>query len=436
MLPELRDLFADLPERSGGTSDSARFRLFDSVATLLRNASTTRPILLVLDDLHAADASSILLLRFLAAQLSEMAILLVGTYRDIELTPDHPLASALIDIEREPQTQRIVARRARRRRDRPVHRRGVRWHIAPSAWRRAIWRETSGNPLYVGAAIRLLAAEGRLSDVADVAALRVAVPASVRAVIARRIGHLQEDTARVLAAAAVLGPEFKLEILRRIADMESDRVLDLVDEAVAAGLLLPVAGSLGRYRFSHDVVRETLYDELSTTTRARLHRSAARVIEEVHPGAIEAHLAELAFHSVEATRGGKASRDVEDAPALGPRAIDYARRAGDAAARSLAFEEAARLYRMALAVLDITDPPDDETRIETLLALGEVLARAAALDDARTSFLEAAELARQFGFRDAVRTGRTRLWRTFVMGTTWQGHAPDPASPGRHRDPG
>ena len=170
-----------------------------------------------------------------------------------------------------------------------------------------------------------------------------------------------------------------------------------MDEAVAAGLLLPVAGSLGRYRFSHDVVRETLYDELSTTTRARLHRSAARVIEEVHQGAIEAHLAELAFHSVEATRGGKASRDVGDARPLGPQAIDYARRAGDAAARSLAFEEAARLYRMALAVLDLADPPDDETRIETLLALGEVLARAAALDDARTSFLEAAELARHAG---------------------------------------
>ena len=384
------------PDRRVDRQTPHDFRLFDSAATLLRNASTVRPILLVLDDLQAADASSILLLRFLAAQLSEMPILLVGTYRDIELTPEHPLTSALIDIEREPHTQRIllgglgadaIGRFIAAASDGTSHQR-----LAA-----AIWRETSGNPLYVGAAIRLLAAEGKLSDVADVAALRVAVPASVRAVIARRIGHLQEDTARVLAAAAVLGPEFNLEILRRIADMESDRALDLLDEAVEAGLLLPVAGSLGRYRFSHDVVRETLYDELSTATRARLHLSAARVIEEVHPGAIEAHLAELAFHSVEATRGGEARRDVEDARPLGPRAIDYSRRAGDAAGRSLAFEEAARLYRMALAVLDIADGPDDETRIETLLALGDVLTRAAALDDARTSFLEAAELARHSG---------------------------------------
>lgn len=260
-----------------------------------------------------------------------------------------------------------------------------------------VWPATNGNPLFVGEAVRLLSAEGRLAEVADLRSLRVAVPAGVRAVIARRIGHLKEATADALQLGAVLGPEFSLEVLRRIGDYRPELALELIDEAVQAGLLLPVAGAIGRYRFSHDLVRETLHDKLPSGRRTRLHRRIAEVLEAVYAKSIDAHLAELAFHYVEAVREGQASLTGGDVARFGPRAVDYARRAGDDAARSLAYEEAARLYQMALAVLDLPGVSDDETRAETLLALGDVQARAGSLDEASTAFFEAASIARRTG---------------------------------------
>ena len=108
MLPELRDLFPEIELRPGTESDSARFLLFDSTATFLRNAAAARPMLAVVDDLQAADTPSILFLRFLASQLSDMRLLVVGTYRDVALTPDHPLTTALVELTREPATRLLT----------------------------------------------------------------------------------------------------------------------------------------------------------------------------------------------------------------------------------------------------------------------------------------------------------------------------------------
>ena len=351
MLPELRQSFPDLPAPADAESESARFQLFDSTATFLRNAAAAHPLLVILDDLHAADTPSILLLRFVASQMADMPMLLVGTYRDVVLTPDHPLTAALAEVAREPITRSLVLSGLqpdaveafiRSTTDSVPHE-----HLVA-----AVWRETNGNPLFVSEAVRLLAAEGRLNDVADLPSLTLVVPAGVRAVIARRIENLSKGCGRVLGLGAALGPEFSLEVLRRIGDLDVDPAMDLVDEAVLAGLLLPVAGAHGRYRFSHDLVRETLYGELSPKRRARLHQRVAEVIEALYPTSIDAHLAELAFHYVKAVEGGGAATDAGEP--VGPRAIDYARRAGDQAARSLAYEEADRLYRMALAGMDLT----------------------------------------------------------------------------------
>jgi hypothetical protein len=399
MLPEVRELFADLPAPTPGGSDSARFQLFDSTATLLRNAARASPLLVVLDDLQAADTPSILFLRFLASQISDMRVLLVGTYRDVELTPEHPLTSAIAEAAREPITRTIqlggLAADAIGLFIRSTA------NITPHDYLvAAVWRETTGNPLFVGEAIRLLAAEGRLGEVADLRTLRVAVPAGVRAVIARRIGHLNDGTARALGLGAALGPEFSLDVLRRIGDYEVDEALDLVDEAVQAGLLVPVAGVQGRYRFSHDLVRETLYEEQPPGRRVRLHRRIANVLEEVYAASLDAHLAELAFHFAEAAQGGDTSAPEDEAERAGPKAIDYAWRAGYQAARSLAYEEADRLFRMALAGFDLTNSPDEGRRTEILLALGEVQARAGEFDGAHATYLEAGESARRTGAAD------------------------------------
>ncbi len=394
MLPELRDRYPDLPAPAEAESASARFQLFDSTVAFLRNAAAAHPLLVILDDLHAADTPSILLLRFVASQMADIPMLLVGTYRDVVLTPDHPLTAAVAEVAREPITRSLLLSGLQPDAVEAMIRSSTE-SVPHDHLVAAVWRETNGNPLFVGEAVRLLAAEGRLNDVADLPSLTLVVPAGVRAVIARRIENLSKGCGDLLGLGAALGPEFSLVVLRRIADLDVDSAMDLVDEAVQAGLLLPVAGAHGRYRFSHDLVRETLYGELSPKRRARLHQRVAEVIEALFPTAIDAHLAELAFHYVKAVEGGGVATDAGEP--IGPRAIDYSRRAGDQAARSLAYEEADRLYRMALAGLDLTDETDERPRTEILLALGEVQARAGDFEGARVTFLLAADAARRTG---------------------------------------
>jgi tetratricopeptide (TPR) repeat protein len=396
MLPEIREVFSDLPAPRDADSDSARFQLFDSTATILRNAGRVRPLLVVLDDLHAADTASMLLLRFMASQLADMRVLIVGTYRDLALAPNQNFPDAIAELQREPVT-RVIRIGGLKPAELATFIAATADFAPEDELVAAIWRATSGNPLFAGEAIRLLRAEGRLTELADLKALRVAVPSGVRAVIARRIGHLDAVMRRALALGAVLGPEFGLDVLANVAGLGADAALDLVDQASEAGLLLPVTGAAGRYRFSHDLVRETLYAELSPGRRARLHVQVGQVLEELDAARPDSHLPELAFHFVQAAQLGAHTPVDDDFRGLVGKAVDYARRAGDAATRSLAFEEAARLYRMALSVLDPDDPTNDDVRGETLLALGDALSRAADLDSARKAFVAAADIARRRG---------------------------------------
>jgi AAA ATPase domain len=404
MLPELSDLIVELEARPATESDTARFRLFDSTATFLRNAAAERPILAVIDDLQAADTPSILFLRFLASQLKDMRLLVIGTYRDVALTPDHPLTTALVELTREPATRLLTLPGLDLASLSDFI--GAETGVTPDPRAvAAVWRETKGNPLFVREAVRLLSAEGRLDAVAEMPSLRIEVPAGVRDVIARRIGHLTEPGTQVLTLGAMLGPEFSVDLLRAVDEEGSESIRDAIDDAVAAGLLSGVTGSPDRFRFSHDLVRETLYDNLSPGRRARLHLRIADVMDELYAAEPEPHLGELAFHYYEA-----ASSD----PSVATKAIDYAARAGRRASFALAYEEAARHYRLALALLDPLDEASDERRTEILLSLGDVLARAGDRA-ARETFLQAAELARRSGSprllaRAALGIGGRLVW--------------------------
>lgn len=214
---------------------------------------------LVIEDLHAADTASLLLLRFLAGQVSDSHILVLATYRDVELTPDHPLTPALSELAREPNTRHLVIAGLGEADVAKFIETAA--HVAPQGQLVSmLHRETNGNPLFLGEAVRLLAAEGRLDEMADPASLRIAVPAGIRAVIGRRVDHLGETCQQALTLGSVLGPEFTSEVLRRLAELSADQLLDVVDEVVQAGLLVEVPGALGRFRFSHGLVRETLYE--------------------------------------------------------------------------------------------------------------------------------------------------------------------------------
>jgi tetratricopeptide (TPR) repeat protein len=203
-------------------------------------------------------------------------------------------------------------------------------------------------------------------------------------VIQHRLGKLSEDCTRLLSVASVLGREFQLETLARVSDRPKAEVLDLLDEALAARVVGDMPVGRGGLRFSHALIRDSLYTDLPSGERLTLHRRAVETFEELYGRQAESHLAELAYHSLAAAPAGEVAT-----------AVTYASRAAQQAARLLAFEEAARLYRMALEALDLGAAADESTRCDLLLSLGDAEARGGDLPAAQETFLGAAALARR-----------------------------------------
>jgi DNA-binding SARP family transcriptional activator len=399
IIPDLRARFPDLPEPLGLESEGARFRLFDATAEFLRTVAESRPLVLVLDDLHAADAPSLLLLRFLARELGSTRILLVGAYRDVDPTPGQPLTEMLVEVAREPVTRRVELSGLSAR-DVAQYVELTASEIASSELVAGLHAETEGNPLFVGEIVRLLSVEGVPSESATEG--RLAIPQSIRDVIARRLTHLSAECNRMLVLASVIGREFAIDMLARMAATSEDDLLDILDGALTARVVAELPDGTGRLRFAHVLIRDTLYDDLTPTRRVRLHRLAVEALEALHGDEPGPHLAQLAYHSL-------AGRDRD-------KGVRYAWRAGDRALALVAYEEAARLYRMALEALELARPLDEQARCELLLAIGAAEVRAGELESAKEAFLDAATIARRLGSRRELARAAAGYGGQFMWG--------------------
>ena len=402
LLPELGEL--EGPRRPPAELDPemARFRLFDAMTACLRSAAAARGLVVVLDDLHWADRASLLLLGFVAGELPDTRLLLVGTYRDVEVDRHHPLSGTLAELFRTPATS-YVALSGLERADVGRFIAGVTGADPAADLVAAVHDQTEGNPYFVGEVVRLLAAEHRL-EAAGLA--RAGVPEGIRHVIGRRLNRLSEAANASLAAASVQGRDFDLDVVARAADRPADEVLDALEEAVDARLVAEAAGRPGRFRFAHALVRETLYEELPARERRRLHDRVGAALVELRGDDFEGYLAELAHHFAQAARPGRADQ-----------ALAYARQAGDRAMRVLAYEEAAGHYRRALGALDLQARPSEADRCQLLLELAGARMAAGEEEAARADYRRAAELARRLG--DGARLARAAfgLGREFTAGT-------------------
>ena len=383
IVSEVRERVPSLPEPPTLDAEQARFRLFDSIATFLKNASRAQPLVVVLDDLHWSDKPSLLLLQFLAREMRTSRLLILGTYRDVELRRQHPLAQTLADLAREHVSQRVVLRGLT---EQDVARFiEMTSGVAPAPdLVRAVHRETEGNPFFVSEIVRLLASEGKLEGAGD-RSWSISIPQSVREVVGRRLDQLSPGCNDLLRIASVIGREFALGVAQSVSQLDGVAVTEAIDEAVAARVIVQTPRSLDRYSFTHALIRETLYEEIPTTRRVMVHRKVAEVLEVLHANAPEPHLAELAHHFLESAPGG----DLE-------KALSYAERAAARALGQLAYEEAARHCTRALEALELA-PSDAARRSGFLLRLGEAQRRSGDTDAAREAFFEAAELARTTG---------------------------------------
>jgi hypothetical protein len=368
-----------VPAAPARESEAARFYLFEAVVGVFRRAASAKPLLLILDDLHAADDPSLLLLQFLARDLRGARLLVVATYRDVTTAPPPGVGDAVGQLVRDGQLLTL---------------RGLGLHemkgliealsgVAPSeAMAAAVHERTEGNPLFIREAVRLLAAEAALERPGRLA---VPIPGSVRAAIQRRLTPLSADAVRVLSAAAVVGQEFDLALVGPTCQLSVERVLGALAEAAALGIVDEEPGSGGIYRFSHSLIREVLYEQLPIQARVQLHRRVGEEIERVHGTGSEAHLAELARHFAEVAVAGEAAK-----------ALAYASQAGERAMGMHAYEEAASQYRRALHACRFAGP-DELVRCELLLRLAAAQARAGNYRAAQDSCLQAADIGRRIG---------------------------------------
>ncbi len=388
LLPELRRRLPDLPPIDPGESDTERYRLFEAVAGLLGDLSAASPVLVILDDLQWADRPSLLLLRHLARAPQAAHLSVLGAYRATErwhegfevalagLRRDRMMGQ--IDVAGLPERDAIELVGSR------IGLGGGDGRVPSPDFLRALYAETEGNPFFIEEIVRHLTDSGVEFHQAAAGDLqRFGLPDDVKEVISRRLGQLDESAVEWLRVAAVIGREFDAALLERVLGCGEDRFLASLEEALGAGLVAESPVEPARYGFSHALIRETLYEGMSGTRRARIHRRVGGALEQ--DGADE-HLSALAHHFTRAAE----PQDAE-------RAIRYARRAGEQATVMLAHEEAADHYARALEVLARLDPEARARRLGLLLALGETQVRSGERPRAWPVFREAAALAAQLG---------------------------------------
>ncbi len=374
-------------------TDPARMRLFDAVVALLGEIGEGTPLVVVLDDLHWADRPTLQLIRHLVRAPAPHRVLFVGTYRETELPEEHPLRELAGDLRREGTLQRaeLGGLDAREVSELVAALGGV---MASSGFLEALTGETEGNPFFIEEVVRHLhESAGEL--LGALALSNAGVPEGVREVTTRRLRRLSDPSRQAMAVASVVGREFDFDVLDNVAAVRGDELVAALEEGIEARVVREVEGHIGRYQFTHALVRATLYDNVSALRRARLHGRVGEAILELRGPQLDPHLSALAHHFAEAAPVGEPGR-----------AVDYALAAARRADRLLAWEEAAGHYRRALEVRELAGDDDARTRCELLLALAGSEDRAG-LDTARATAAEAAETARALG--DPVLLGRAAL---------------------------
>ena len=387
LLPDLHELLDDVPRPLLRDPEARRFQLFDAVASVLREIGAERGLLVVLDDVHAADTPSLLLLQFLARTVSDARMMVLAAYRDTETGTGQALDHALAELVKEPVVSRISLSGLRREEIADYIELSA-GRPAPDAVVEAIHARTEGNPLFVAETVRLLTAEGQLER-AETAT--VVVPTGVREAIDRRVERLSPDARAALTVASVLGREFEPDVLERLE--AKDNVARAIDESIRARLVTAAPGAPGMLRFSHALVRDALYEGIPAPRRRVLHERVATELERRHRAEPGPHFARLAHHFFEASSWEKT--------------VEYARLGAERAAAQLAYEEAARLYRLALLGLERKGDADTTEVCNLLLGLGDAQARGGDDAGAQETFLRAAEVARRA--RLAEQLGRAAL---------------------------
>jgi DNA-binding SARP family transcriptional activator len=381
LVPRVRQVLPDVPEPVRVQPDEERFRLLDSAAQFILATSRRAPVLLCLDDLHWADGGTAAMLRHLARFAPQHRILVLGTYRDVDLARSHPLVETLGALRREVEYERLKLR--------GLHPGAVGELLTaladqdvPEAVAESIAEDTDGNPFFIKEVARHLieeekvyrGADGRWTS--DLSVRQLGIPEGIREAIGRRLSRLSEPANRLLGVACGFEADFHFDVVAEVAGLDEAEALDALDEALAAQLVQPVGGG-GAHTFTHALICHTIYKDLSSPRRARLHRRLAEALWSRHGADLSpARAGEIASQYYRSAGLPGAEKGVD--PALA--AAAHAEATG-------ANEEAAGFLHVALDLL----PTDSPRRPRLLGRLGKALSWALRFDEAIEVVTEAAE---------------------------------------------
>jgi DNA-binding CsgD family transcriptional regulator/tetratricopeptide (TPR) repeat protein len=381
IVPELAD--GDSPPAPSATPfDPAetRFRMFDAIARFFAKATQQVPLVAVIDDLHWADVPSLSLLEFLSHELQRCRLLIVGTYRDNEVSRKSPLQHTLGGLGKDAGVVRVRLTGLPEPAIGELAHLSIGSHLPPAAIT-AIHHQTDGNPLFVIELLKVLIDESRDAGIEPIA---VRIPDGVREAIGRRLNRLSEVSA-ALAAEVV-------------------EVLEHLEAATQTGIIERRSDALGEYRFTHALIRETLYDEIPTLDRLRLHGRVADALVAVHAGKVESVLSRIAHHYYEAAMLGHVEQ-----------AAEYSARAAEHASRMHAHEEALTHYDRVIDVLTLSGQPTDERVARATFLKGRALIHLGAIEDAAQALLKAVHAVKSFGNAEFLVDVASQL--VFIMST-------------------
>ncbi len=362
LVPELASRVASLEPSPPLEPNQERLRLYESARSFLTTLARRQPLVVLIDDLHWADAGTLQLLRHVARGLRAERLLVVGTYRDVEVDRTHPLSTMLAEMNRERLYRRILIRGLTAEHVAAMIQATFQTRNPVSEeMRDRVFRETEGNPFFVEEVLKHLVETGAIYR-ADGGWERknieeLDVPQSVREVIGRRLERVSEPCQRALTVASVIGRRFPFEVLQPATGVREEELLDALDEAKRTQLIHEhAAGRESEYEFGHALIREVLYEGMAHRRRRAHHQKVGEALEAVYATRLDDVAEELAHHFTHAQ-----TADLE-------KAITYSLRAAEKSMALFAYEEAVRFYRNAL---DLLEEKGDEVRAaEVYAAIG------------------------------------------------------------------
>ena len=379
----MRHIYEDIPPPLELPPEQERRYLFNSVREFLQRASSVRPIVILFDDVHWADEASLQLMEHVAPELADIPVLILATYRDVELDVYRPLAKTLEDMLRRRLVKRLSLTRLPQDAVAAMLTK-LAGSEPPAALTETIYGETEGNAFFVEEVFRHLDEEGRLRDAAgkwraDLSVDDLEVPEGVRLVIGRRLQRLGEATTKVLTAGAVIGRVFDFRLLEAVATVDGDELLDCLDEAERTHIVLSRSeGRDAKVVFVHELIRQTLLGGIALPRRQRLHLRVAEAMEKVYADDLSAHAAGIAHHLYQAGAAAEPAKTEE-----------YMVLAGDRAMEVAAFQEALRYFEEAF---ELGGSREDSERATLLYRIGIAQRSLGLLDQGLTSWRQALSL--------------------------------------------